>query len=290
MSRSARLGLTVAVLGSLALVLAACGGKLNSPDMGTGCSLVVYIPTQSGKPLGTVTASYRGTTQTLRRNENTILMGCGEHARLSAASAIATRPFRSWKVGLDVYHSRNLSLRIGGPTYVHVGFKQPPVAATPTPTPTPTATPSPSPSATPSPSTVALDQWVSYDLATKSVTWKVVAGYQNVNHGLSFDGYSSGAMKVSVPRGWSVTVNFSNAGKINHSAAIVSATGTTPVFPGASVPNPTVGIPPGGTSSFTFEASAYGNYRLSCLVPGHEDAGMWVSFAVTTSNLPHVKT
>ncbi|MGC1184312.1 MAG: sulfocyanin-like copper-binding protein [Candidatus Dormiibacterota bacterium] len=268
---------------SLAAVLTSCGGSpSSSADTGVGCSVTVQIPSSGSTLLGSVRTRVAGQTYRLARNISTVAVPCGDQVSLSATAAFPSQhPFTGWTVGGQTRSSAQLKVTVDGLVSVGAAFFVPHAAPGPSPT------PSASPSATPS--TVTLDQWVSYDSAAKTVTWKVEAGYQGVNHGLSFDGEADGAMKLSVPSGWSVTVNFSNVGTTNHSAVIVTATGTTPVFPGAETPSPMMGTAPGQSATFTFAASQVGSYRLACLMPGHEAAGMWETFTVTSGGVPSVQ-
>ena len=270
---------------SLAAVLTSCGGgPSNSADTGVGCSVTVQIPSSGNALLGSVRATAAGQTHRFARDIGTLAVPCGDQVSLTATAAYPTQhPFTGWKVGGQSNSSAQLRVTVDGLVSVRPAY----FVSHATPSPAPTPKPSASPSATPS--AVTLDQWVSYDSATKTVIWKAVAGYQGVNHGLSFDGEADGAMKVSVPSGWSVTVNFSNVGTTNHSAVIVTSTGTTPVFSGAGTPNPTMGTAPGQTATFTFAASQVGSYRLACLMPGHEAAGMWETFTVTSGGVPSVE-
>lgn len=270
---------------ALGAALAGCGaGVMSSPDPGVGCSVTVNIPSLGGSPLGTVRAQVGGQTYDFSRNVNTVAVACGDQATLAAAAADpAAHPFTAWLGPSGSHSGSQLTVTVTGPISLTPRFFVPraPVA-----TPTPKSKVTPTPSATPT--TVTLDQWISYDPGTRSVTWKLVASYQGVNHGLSFDGEAFGAMQVTVPLGWSVTVDFSNAGTVIHSAAVVTATGTSTVFPGAETPNPAQGTAPGQAASFTFTASQTGSYRVACLTPGHEPAGMWASLVVSAGGLPSV--
>ncbi len=125
---------------------------------------------------------------------------------------------------------------------------------------------------------------MSYGSATKTATLKLEAGYGQANHTLSYDG----ALAVTVPVGWTVVVNFSNVDTINHSAVVVTPTAATVVFPGASIPDPTVGLPPGSHATFSFVAGQAGQYRIACLVLGPEAAGMWAAFDVTPGGRPPI--
>jgi sulfocyanin len=150
------------------------------------------------------------------------------------------------------------------------------VQSTPTPTPAPTPTPTPSASSS---------QYLTIDSASQTVTLTL-----NIT-GFNFNGDSSGKMTVQVPQGWKVTVDCNNKATIAHSCAIVQGkTSTTVAFSGASTTNPTQGIQPGTSQSFTFTASTAGQYNIVCLVPGHEAAGMWDNFVVTSSGSPSITT
>jgi plastocyanin len=127
------------------------------------------------------------------------------------------------------------------------------------------------------------------DASTKSATLTLVSSYNSANAGFNFDGYDAGKMVVSIPDGWKVTVMCGNKGTGNHSCAIVKKAGDqTPAFPGSNTPAPAQGFPPGGSQTFTFTATSPGTYRISCLVGGHDDAGMWDTFIVTASGEPSI--
>ncbi len=270
----------------LGLLAAGCGGPLSSPDTGVGCSVTVEIPTFQSSLMGTVRATYHGGTHLITRSEATLVLACGQRTTLSASpTSPAKHPFTGWTVAGRRLTSTTVTVVADGPIVAEPSFY-----VRPAPSPSPSASPSAAPSAKPTPasSTVALDRWLKYNAATKTATLKLEAGYQNVNNTLSYDGEANGKLVVTVPVGWTVVVDFSNVDKINHSAAVVTPTGTTPVFPGASIPNPTVGIPPGASSTFSFVASRAGDYRIACLVLGHESLGMWATFDVTASGLPTI--
>jgi hypothetical protein len=44
------------------------------------------------------------------------------------------------------------------------------------------------------------------------------------------------------------------------------------------------------SASFTFTAANAGTYRIACLVPGREDAGMWDVLEVVASGTPAIAT
>lgn len=143
---------------------------------------------------------------------------------------------------------------------------------------TPTTAPS-------SPSAGGSSQYLNVDSSSKSVTLTL-----NIT-GFNFDGFSNGQMTVNVPEGWSVTVQCNNKSTIPHSCAIVQSTSSTsPAFSGAATSDPTTGLQPSSSASFTFTASSTGQYKIGCLVPGHMSAGMWDNFNVTSGGSPSVST
>jgi Sulfocyanin (SoxE) domain len=134
------------------------------------------------------------------------------------------------------------------------------------------------------------------DAATKVVHLELAANETASFSGFNFDGYGGGAMRVSVPVGWTVDVTCKNdSTTMAHSCAIVddapiTTSGGTIAFRGASIPNPVNGLGLGVSASFQFIASKIGTYRIDCLVIGHEADGMWDWFNVTPSGLPSVHT
>jgi plastocyanin len=108
--------------------------------------------------------------------------------------------------------------------------------------------------------------------------------------GFNYDGYSNGQMTVCVPQGWKVTMKCNNKATVAHSCVVVEGQETNPAFTGAQTTNPTVGVQPGDSQSFTFTANHTGQYRIVCLVPGHVEAGMWIRFNVTSAGDPLIAT
>jgi sulfocyanin len=124
----------------------------------------------------------------------------------------------------------------------------------------------------------------------KTVTVTLIAAYNNTASGFNFNGEANGKMTITVPLGYIVHVTFSNNAPLPHSAEIVGFTKAiatakfSPVFKGASSPNPTAtGTVKGKTDRFSFAANKAGNYLLVCAIPGHAAAGMWDNFVVSKS-------
>lgn len=123
------------------------------------------------------------------------------------------------------------------------------------------------------------------DPAAKSVTFHLVGAHDRSNSGFNFNGYGRGRLAISVPEGWRITVTCENRGPLNHSCAIVrGADDSQPAIAGAGSPNPVAGQAPGVTTTFQFTAQGQGTYRIACLVPGHEQGGMWDSFTVAAAS------
>ena len=120
----------------------------------------------------------------------------------------------------------------------------------------------------------------------------IVAAETDGSGGFNFDGYGGGAMRITVPLGWTVDVLCKNdSTTMAHSCAFVDDAPLTPfggtiAFSGASTPNPVNGLGLGESSSFQFVASKVGTYRIACLVIGHESDGMWDWLDVTPGGSP----
>lgn len=126
--------------------------------------------------------------------------------------------------------------------------------------------------------------YLSQNIATKSVVLHVYAGEYGNNDDMNFDGYGDGTMTITIPRGWKVTVDFSNTDDtLSHSAMIVPMkdiglsiiSPSLVAFPGAFTPNPNEGTNDGVHVSFHFIANQAGRYALACGVPTHAQMGMW---------------
>lgn len=119
------------------------------------------------------------------------------------------------------------------------------------------------------------------------VTVNLAMGSGSSLNGYNFDGLGKGRLHISVPAGWTVHVSCRNQGAVRHSCGVVEGAQTDQLaFPGASTPSPTTGLAPGATGSFTFVPDRTGSFRITCLVPGHMEAGMWASFEVTQGGTP----
>jgi hypothetical protein len=127
---------------------------------------------------------------------------------------------------------------------------------------------------------------LAFDVGARTAMINLVAGQGG---GFNFNGFSNGRLKITIPVSWRVTVSCTNQATINHSCAIVAGqSATAPAFPGAATPDPVAGLGKGQTASFSFTPDKVGTFRIVCLVPGHEDAGMWDTFVAVADGTPSV--
>jgi sulfocyanin len=149
-------------------------------------------------------------------------------------------------------------------------------------------TPPPAP-----PETFGMPSWMQVDQAARTVTIQLTAGSTTDNNHWNYNGYFGGRGGITVPTGYTVTVNFVNQDPaMVHSFGIQAPMATypnqftemTPVFEGAVTSNPgsmTDGTMPGESEDVTFVAGAPGEYVLVCYVVGHAATGMWMDFIVS---------
>lgn len=141
--------------------------------------------------------------------------------------------------------------------------------------------------------------WMTIDATAQTVTMEIQAGSSDANNYWNFNGLYAGNGSITVPQGYSVTINFTNSDPTQpHSLGIDEAQDSwpatfdapEPAFAGAITPDPTVGTAPGGTATITFTADAAGDYTMVCYVPGHAVAGMHIPFNVTADGTPGAST
>jgi sulfocyanin len=128
---------------------------------------------------------------------------------------------------------------------------------------------------------------LSYDAATKTVTFALEAGAPGAAGPFNFNGYANGGATLTVPPGSTVVMNFVNLDGTPHSAELIADTdpmpnvgGDDPAIPGAYTKDVTQGLPQGGTDVMRFTAPPSGSFRIFCGVPGHGLSGMWIRFKV----------
>ena len=119
--------------------------------------------------------------------------------------------------------------------------------------------------------------YVSWDQATKTVTFRLVAGP------FLFNGSGAGgSLTLTVPPGSNNVWNFVQADGTPHSVEVASGTGSVPnaggdpAIPRAYTNKVVEGLPQGATDVIKFTAPDSGSYRIICGVPGHALSGMWM--------------
>lgn len=141
----------------------------------------------------------------------------------------------------------------------------------------------------------AATDWFQVDEAAQTVTIDLVAGSTADNSHWNFNGYYGGRGSITVPEGYTVTINLTNRDpNMGHSVGVgermatypANFTTVTPAFEGAVTSNPTSmteSTMPGESESITFTADRAGDYALVCYVVGHASAGMWIAFTVSAT-------
>jgi plastocyanin len=122
----------------------------------------------------------------------------------------------------------------------------------------------------------ASDKWLSYDPATNTVTFELIAGP------FTFNGYRNGEGTLAVPAKANMVINFVNKDGTPHSALVISGTGsipnsaTDPAIPRAYTNKALEGLPQEASDVMRFPMPDSGSYRIFCGVPGHGLSGMWI--------------
>ena len=139
---------------------------------------------------------------------------------------------------------------------------------------------------------MTIPSWFQVDNEARTVSMTITAGSTNENNYWNFNGATKGAMTITVPEGYTVTVELVNDDPVMaHSLGISAETSSfsgapdpEPVFPGAVTSNPTSMIDstmPGQRESIQFTVDQAGNYSMVCYIAGHALTGMWVYFNVS---------
>ena len=133
-------------------------------------------------------------------------------------------------------------------------------------------------------------KFIRADNASPSAIVTLIAGYPATDFQFNYDGYGSGALILTVPVGWEITVQCENHGTVPNSCAVVSGPrDRTPLDPAWSTPDPQRGLDPGQSASFVFAPTTTGSYRIASLVDGHEASGMWLDLEVVKSGRPSLR-
>lgn len=138
------------------------------------------------------------------------------------------------------------------------------------------------------------------DPATMSADLYLNAGYNSANQWNNYDGYAHGRMVVTVPVGYTIHMHLTNDGGIPYAVGVYGA-GNQLAFKGAGISveamdfNPSLGVLPGDSETYTFVASTLGTYRIASNLyrfpahhPTNESLGMWDTMRVVASGNPNV--
>lgn len=129
------------------------------------------------------------------------------------------------------------------------------------------------------------------DDASRSAIVSLVAAYPATDFQFNYDGYGSGSLVLTVPVGWQITIQCENHGTVPNSCSVVKDEGSTePVDPSWTTPDPTRGLAPGDSATFTFTPTTTGSFRIASLVDGHEASGMWLDLEVVSSGRPTLES
>jgi hypothetical protein len=123
-------------------------------------------------------------------------------------------------------------------------------------------------------------QYLSFDPASNTVTFKLVAGP------FVFNGFGSGDATLTLPPRTNVVMDFLQDDGTPHSAEVASGdgpvpnSGGNPAIPRAYTNKVIEGMAQGATDQMRFTAPDSGKYRIICGVPGHATGGMWIWLAI----------
>jgi uncharacterized cupredoxin-like copper-binding protein len=164
------------------------------------------------------------------------------------------------------------------------------------------APPAPAAAAVPPPPSGAMTMpdWFQIDNAARTVHMTITAGETPVNNHWNYNGHIRGSMAITVPQGYTVTIDLVNQDPVmGHSIVIHAETQNfavplqpTPVFAGAATQNATSMVDstmPGETETIEFVADQAGTYSMLCTVPGHSAVGMWIYFIVSADETAGVQ-
>lgn len=141
---------------------------------------------------------------------------------------------------------------------------------------------------------------LSANAVTRTVDLYMTAGYNSSNMWNNFDGYAHGKMLITIPLGYRVRLHFTNDGGIPYAVGVYDDNYHV-AFQGAGNSiqdfdfNPTLGIVPGDSATYTFTANQTGTfhianylYRFPSHNPNNVPLGMWDTLRVVSSGSPNV--
>ena len=134
---------------------------------------------------------------------------------------------------------------------------------------------------------VRVNEFLTYDRRSRTVSLQLIAGYNGLNGSLNYNGATNGSHGLYVPTGWRIHVAVTNRDSdLQHSAIVVQKVlpppiePTEPAFAAAALPRLDEGLNEDETGTLDFVADRAGQYMIACGVPGHAQAGMWLQLSV----------
>ncbi|OLZ12144.1 sulfocyanin-like copper-binding protein [Sulfobacillus thermosulfidooxidans] len=141
-------------------------------------------------------------------------------------------------------------------------------------------------------------QFMQVHPASKTVDLKIIGEYSSSQQVNTFDGYTNGQLVVTIPVGYHVNMDFVNNGPIPEAIGIYKHDHLA--FPNAGMPyqqvmvNPSAGLLPGQSQSFSFTATQVGTYKLGNVLNGNNNnsptSGQWDIVKVVSSGSPSMST
>jgi hypothetical protein len=130
--------------------------------------------------------------------------------------------------------------------------------------------------------------WLKVDSVSRTAEFSLTSGLTAANGGMNFNGSTAGALKLSVPVGWTVVLHFKNVDPgFPHSVEVIGAvaplptTPVAPIFAHAATGQLAQGMGAGGHQDVRFVADKAGAYTIFCPVPTHGLLGMWMRLEVS---------
>ena len=134
---------------------------------------------------------------------------------------------------------------------------------------------------------VRVNEFLTYDRRSRTISLQLIAGYNGLNGSLNYNGATHGSHGLYVPTGWRIHVAVINRDSdLQHSAIVVQRVlppplePSEPAFAAAALPQLDEGLQEDETGTLDFVADRAGQYMIACGVPGHAQAGMWLQLSV----------
>ena len=135
-----------------------------------------------------------------------------------------------------------------------------------------------------------VNEFLNYVRGTRTARLRLVAGYDEANDAMNFNGGANGNQTIVIPIGWRVDVSFLNKdADVRHSAVVVAAVKPMPLelpppaFDHAATGQIEEGLADEETDTMSFVADRAGEFIIVCGVPGHAQGGEWIRLRVSST-------